>query len=174
MTSNAWTRKIGLHAAVVAAAALILLTGVGCSDDGQNVLSDDPDVVLTDARISVNGQSVDGMTLPRGHGEGETAHFEAVLMDEHGQWMEPTVWVEHHGPGAMGMMGSSSLFQLHDDGTHGDQVAGDGVYCYDDDTGQHGCHTAEAMPGEHHYEFYGMDEHGHESNHMIITVTITE
>ncbi len=95
-------------------------------------------------------------------------------MGESGPPIGSTVWVEHHRPESMGMMDAGVMFRLYDDGTHGDPVAGDGVYCYDDLGGEYGCHTSEAQPGEHRYEFYGMDHAGRESNHMTITVTITE
>ncbi len=175
MKSDGWMWNPTGHLAVTTVAvAMILFTGVGCDGDRHHVLSDDPGFAITDASVSVDGQDVAGMTLSRGHGEGGVARFEAILLDESESHADATVWVEHHRPGMMGMMGSDAMFQLHDDGTHGDHVAGDGVYCYDDVDGEHGCHTSETALGEHRYEFHAMDHEGHESNHMTLTVTITD
>jgi hypothetical protein len=61
---------------------------------------------------------------------------------------------------------------LYDDGTHGDPIAGDGIYCFDDEQGRFGFHMAGAPHGQYHYEFFGFDHHDHHSNHVMVTVTV--
>jgi hypothetical protein len=128
---------------------------------------------LQAATVSVGGQVVNGMTLPRGHGNGSSTRFEASLVDLGGMPMAGvTVTMSYQRPGSMGMMGTSGTLHLYDDGTHGDRTPGDGVFCYEDSTGDYGCHAADAPMGQYHYEFWGDDAHGHQSNRMAVTVTI--
>jgi hypothetical protein len=77
--------------------------------------------------------------------------------------------------GTMGHMGGymhQGEFYCYDDGTHGDPVPGDGIYCFVDEMQQYGCHSADARPGEYRYEFCGFDQHGHESNRMEVRVNL--
>ena len=74
----------------------------------------------------------------------------------------------------MGAMNGPGLFQLHADGTHGDRVAGDGIYCLEDHDGTYGFHHSGARHGQYRYEFYGFHRSGMESNHRVITVTVSD
>ena len=84
------------------------------------------------------------------------------------------MWLEFERPRGMGMGHHTGRIPLYDDGTHGDRVAGDGLYCFEDFVGDYGCHSDDANSGEYHYEFYGVHHDGHESNHMTVSVTITD
>jgi hypothetical protein len=130
-------------------------------------------VVLESATVSVGGQVVNGMTLPRGHGQGASTRFEAKIVDAQGRPMTgQTVSVRYQRPQGTGMMSSTGTMMLYDDGTHGDRVPGDGIYCYEDWAGDYGCHTASSPMGQYHYEFWGQDHGGQHSDHLTITVTI--
>lgn len=71
-----------------------------------------------------------------------------------------------------GMMGGTREFHLYDDGTHGDEHAGDGIYCFEDAQFQYACNAQGMGAGIYHYEFYGMDHEGHHTNHVDVTVTL--
>jgi len=154
----------------IAAAALLAFTLTGCNGKEGPTSPEGSSLVLTRASLSVNGQVVNGQTLPRGHGEGGAARFETVLEEDGVRMTGGTVRVQHEVPGGM-MMGPAE-FHLYDDGTHGDRTPGDGLYCFEDVQGQYGCHTSQAPLGSHHYDFMGTDGQGHKSNQMRVTVTI--
>ena len=164
--------RTALPSLCLAAAVLVALSLLACNGDG-GPTSLGSTLVLTRATISVNGQVVNGQTLPRGHGQGGTARFEAVLEQDGVRVTGGSVTVRHDSPGGM-MMGNSRDFLLYDDGTHGDHTPGDGLYCYEDFQGEYGCHTNQAAMGQHHYQFHGTDGHGHQSNMMDVSVTIRE
>jgi hypothetical protein len=128
---------------------------------------------LSSATVSVSGQVVNGMTLPRGHGEGASSRFEARMVDLQGRPVTgPTVSVRYQRPQGMGMMSSSGTIMLYDDGTHGDRVPGDGLYCYEDWAGDYGCHAASSPMGQYHYEFWGQDRDGRRCDPLTVTVTL--
>ena len=157
---------------MMAVAVPFLLAATGCEQNSPtNTVSSA--VTLSQATITVDDQSLDGQTMHQGEQAG-TMRYEAHLVDQHN---EPApgraVRVRVEMPGMMGSMHhmTEELF-CYDDGTHGDPVPGDGVYCYEDPTVEHGCHRADAQPGDYHYDFCGVDEHGHESNHMDLMVRL--
>ena len=156
--------------------ALLSVVALGCSGDGDSgpTAPESQEFVLTSATISVQGDVVNGQTLPQGHGEGGSTRFEAEVMSNGMREPGATVWMQYDRPMGMNMMRHTGRLQLYDDGTNGDRVAGDGLYCFEDFEGEYGCHSAEAKMGEYHYEFYGEHNDGHESNHMTVTVTITD
>lgn len=163
-----WTRRRVFPAGV---AVIVLVAAARCGDgDGPTSPSGAP-VVLSGASVIVNGQVVNGQTLPRGHGQGGSTRFEASLTLDGRPAPGQVVRVRFERPGP-GMMSSTGMFSLHDDGTHGDRVPGDGLYCYEDMAGQFGCHAEDARPGHYHYDFSGMHGGMHESNHAMVTVTI--
>jgi hypothetical protein len=160
-----------LALAVVLAAAAVLAAcgGSSPSEPAPGRLA------LSAATVSVSGTVVNGTTVTRGHGEGSSTRFEARLLDAAGKPAAGhTVHVGYERPGGHGAMMGGGNFTLYDDGTHGDHVAGDGLYCYEDFAGAYGCHAAGAPLGEHHWDFYGIDPMGGETNHMRVTVTVTE
>lgn len=130
---------------------------------------------LTAAQISVDGETIGDSYQPRQGGAGST-RFEARLTSN------GTLAPGHHvfaevtpppGMGGMGPMWSRHRFELWDDGTHGDLVAGDGIYCLEDFAGGHGFHHAGAHHGEYRYEFWGAHrEDFSETNHMVHVVRV--
>ena len=174
MKQNTVIRCEGTWMAFTGALALAMLV-VGCSSDSDSgpTSPEAPEFEVARAIVSVNGDTVNGQTLPQGHGEGGSTRFEAEMMSNGMREPQATVWMEYDRPRGMGHMRHTGRVQLYDDGTHGDRVAGDGIYCLEDFEGEFGCHAANAETGEYHYEFYGTHHDGHESNHMTVTVTIT-
>lgn len=167
-------------AAGLLTAALLVVTLIGCSssgDDSGPTGPANPELMMTSADVLVAGQSVAGGTFMQGHGEGDSTRFEAQLMSDGQPAPGQMVWLEFDRPmmGGNGMMRHTNRIQMYDDGTHGDRVAGDGTYCLEDFAGDYGCHREDAEPGEYHYEFYGVHAtDGHETNHMTVSVTITD
>jgi hypothetical protein len=133
------------------------------------------ELTLTTATVTVNGQVVNGMTIAPSQAQGSHTRFEARLMDTDGPAVGHTVQVAYQRPqGMMGMMGSASgVMTLYDDGTHGDERPGDGVYCTEDWDGHYGFHMGSAQMGTYHYDFYGMHDDGHQSNHMEVSVSLS-
>lgn len=131
-------------------------------------------LVLRQATVSVDGVVVNGATVSRRHGPGASTRFEAHLADLSGNpALGHMARVAYSRPDGHGSMMDGGRMTLYDDGTHGDRVSGDGVYCYDDLDGTYGCHGDNAQMGQHSYDFVGMDHAGGESNHMLVTVNVT-
>lgn len=131
-------------------------------------------LVLQQATVSVAGVTLNGASVPRGHGAGASTRFEARLVDGAGQPAAGhTVRVAYSRPNGHGSMMDGGRMILFDDGTHGDRAAGDGVYCYEDFAGDYSCHGDNSPMGQHRYDFYGMNHDGSESNHMLVTVNVT-
>ena len=132
-------------------------------------------LTMSGAQVFVGGQVVNGQTLETGQMHGDSTLFQAMLRDGNGgPALGHTVQVEYQTPGNGhgGMMGGQGLLHLYDDGTHGDPIAGDGIYCYEDEEGHYGFHMSSAPMGQYHYEFYGFDHDDHHSNHMNVVVTM--
>jgi hypothetical protein len=62
------------------------------------------------------------------------------------------------------MGGFQGTVLCYDDGTHGDDIAGDGIYHFMDPDDAIGCHGIGAPRGEYHYEFWCEDVYGQQSN----------
>ena len=130
-------------------------------------------LVLQMAAVSVNGTIVNGTTVSRDHGAGSSTRFEAHLVDLAGRpALGHTVRVDYMRPNGHGSMMNGGRMTLYDDGTHGDRMANDGIYCYEDFGSEYGCHGANAPMGRHDYDFFGMGPSGDETNHMLVTVTV--
>ncbi len=126
---------------------------------------------LTQASVLVDGNLMNGMTVSMNHGSGGPTRFEATLQTVSGRPAAGrSVRVSYTRPG--GMMMNRGEFTLYDDGTHGDHIAGDGIYCFEDWGWQYGCAGNGMYPGEYHYEFYGMHHDGAHSNHVNVQVTL--
>jgi hypothetical protein len=161
-----WARRTALPAGV---ALIALLATTHCGESNGPTAPTGAGIALTGASVMVNGQIVNGQAVPRGHGH--STRFEASLMFGSRPAPGEVVQVRFDRPG-LGMMPTTGVFSLYDDGTHGDPVPGDGIYCYEDVAGQYGCHTEDARPGRYHYDFSGMHGGMHESNHMMVTVKV--
>jgi len=158
---------------------LAILVLVGCSGGGRSsptapsALSSSGVLQLASADLLVDGQSVNGMTLMPGHGNGEPALFMAELMMDGAPAPGHQVRVQFDRP--MGMMGSNrGQFMLYDDGTHGDPTPGDGIYCFLDVEARYGCQGAGMMDGEYHYEVWGQQTAGPDSNHLHLRVWLDQ
>ena len=175
MTSNrtVFDRQRVTRFGVLALAVTSALVVGACSGDDSPTSSSSTNPVLTSAVLSVNGQVVNGMTVPQGHGQGSSTRFEATMTDMQGRPATGmSMQVQYQRPQGMGMMNPNGTMMLYDDGTHGDPMPNDGTYCYEDWTGDYGCHTQDSPMGQYHYEFWGMDAAGHQSNHMAVDVTV--
>lgn len=170
-------RKIQTPSITTIAVAVLVLTAIGCSenDPTRPANSNAGDLTLSAAMVSVNGQSIDGQDIQQASHEGPV-RYEAWLADQHGNPVTGgQVQVRYGMSGMMGHMDGYmhlSEFYCYDDGTHGDTVPGDGIYCFVDDAQEYGCHRAGARPGEYRYEFCGFDQHNHESNRMEVRVNL--
>jgi hypothetical protein len=158
--------------AALPATLITLVATMGCGGNDAPTAPPGSVIALTDARVMVNGEVVNGQTLPRGHGAGGSTRFEASFVVGDRPATGQAVRVQFDRPAGSGMMNMGGMFALYDDGSHGDRMPGDGTYCYEDTVGQYGCHTEDSRPGQYHYDFWGMHESMHESNHMRVTVTI--
>jgi len=132
---------------------------------------------LTGAQVLFNGEIVNGQTMHTGQMQPGSVLFRATLLGAGGHpALGNTVHVEYRFPGGgMGPMGGQhGLLGLFDDGTHGDPVAGDGIYCFEDVQHRYGFHMQGAPYGQYHYEFFGLDHLQHRSNHMSVFVTVVQ
>jgi len=157
---------------VLVAAMVLALAAAGCGDSPTA-----PELAqsfrLTDAQVVIDGEVMNGQTLQQGQQVGSGTLFRASLQGPHGPLAGVTVQVQYRRPQAMGPMNMQGLLTLWDDGSHGDPVAGDGIYCYLDEDGSYGFHMQHHPTGEYHYEFYGVHQDGHHSNHLEVMVTLT-
>ena len=164
---------------VIALSVLLLAVG-GCSEDDptQPTNTNAGDVTLSDAKVSVEGQSLDGQDIQQGSHSGPV-RYEARLTDHHGDpIVGGRVQVRYGMSGMMGHMNNEYMhlgeFDCYDDGTHGDLTPRDGIYCFIDDGQQYGCHRAGARLGEYQYEFCGFDQHGQTSNRVDVRVNLVQ
>lgn len=132
-------------------------------------------LTLVAAEIAVDGTPVGDTWQPPGHDAAHT-RFEARLMANGTPAAGHHLFVEVTPPQGMGgHMWNQHRFELWDDGTRGDPVAGDGIYCLEDFDGRHGFHHAGARHGEYHYEFWGAHhEDFSQSNHVTRTIRVTD
>jgi hypothetical protein len=78
-----------------------------------------------------------------------------------------------------GMMEHRGRFMMYDDGTHGDDVPHDGIYCNEGSVRDMmmfmgiPMHNMDEMIGEHEAEFYCIDENSRESNHVTVRFEVT-
>lgn len=156
---------------VVLAAAIAIACNSPTAPEGPQMMNA---LRLTGAFVMVGGQVVNGQTMQSGHMNGGSTFFQATLTGSNGPALGKNVQVRYQTPGGGmgGMMGGEGILHLYDDGTHGDPIAGDGIYCFDDRQGQYGFHMQNAPHGQYHYEFYGLDHDEQHSNHMNVVVTI--
>ena len=151
---------------------LIPLFALACSGESSPTSPALASLSLQTANVVMNGSVLNGMTISRDHGNGAATRFEATLMGADGRPATGhRVAVRYTRPGGMMMMNSGEFF-LYDDGTNGDPIAGDGIYCFEDLRYQYGCGGYGMAVGEYRYEFYGMQPDGTHSNHMTVNVTL--
>jgi len=125
---------------------------------------------MTSEQVVLDGQVLNEQTVPMYHGSGST-RFEARLALDGAPAAGGVVYCQYDRPGGMGMHGTG-VFTMYDDGTHGDRTAGDGLYCFEDDRDEYGCHGPGAGSGEYHYEFWGQHPAWGTTEHHRVTVTV--
>jgi len=150
----------------------LLVAAWGCGSDDPTT-PQTAEIMLSEAKISINDESLGGRNIHQGE-YSAPMRFEARLVDRQGDLVPGgRMQVQVGMPGMMGHMnGIAGEFYCYDDGTHGDPMAGDGVYCFVDSIGDYGCHRIDARLGDYNYDFCGYDQQGNESNHINVTVTL--
>lgn len=135
----------------------------GCSSDNSTSNSTQVPSVQT-VNISISGVNVMNSTIAPGEGN-------STLFSAFPSRVEPglQVMMQFRTPSMMGGMRSQMMY---DDGTHGDRVAGDGQYCYEDVNGNPGMHMQNAMMGNYNFEFYCENSKGDHSSHMNAWVDV--
>ena len=161
--------------------SLVLVSGLSlgqaaCSD--QNSVSTTPTETpgaptVSNAQVLVGGQSIQGLVVEgtdepslyrvRVHAPGGLSTVQRVVL----RYSQPGP--NHHGGPMMG--GFRGTVLCYDDGTHGDDIAGDGIYHFMDPDDDIGCHGINAPPGDYHYEFWCEDIYGQNSNVESVTIT---
>ena len=130
----------------------------------------DSDVRLASADVQIGGLSVKDATISPG--SGSSTLFTATLADPADRSRVAWMRMDYPNHSPMGMMGTRSSVDCHDDGTHGDAVAGDGTYTYMDVDGHIGPHREDCVTGEYLYTFHGMDMTGNHTNSLDVGVAV--
>lgn len=156
-------------------ALLVAAVAVGCSDAASMMTGTSPTVgapSVSNAAVIVNGSSVQGSVAQgtgdpslfqvRVHAPGGPSTVRQVIM----QYSQPGP--NHHGGRMMG--GFQGTVFCYDDGTHGDDIPGDGIHHFMDPQNQVGCHGLNAPRGEYEYHFWCEDVYGQRSNTLSVTV----
>jgi hypothetical protein len=156
--------------------AILAMYFAACSDSSSSpttsslAMSGAP--VVTNPQVMVGGMPVQGLVsrgtdqpgLFRIHVQapGGLATIRRVVL----QYSQPGP--NHHGGSMMG--GFSGTVLCYDDGTHGDDIPGDGIYHYMDPENQIGCHGLNAPQGNYQYAFWCEDMLGQRSNTATLTI----
>lgn len=148
---------------------------LACSDDGHHVTTPTATPgtpTVSNAQVLVAGQSIHGVVVKgtdepslyrvRVDAPGGLSTVQRVVL----RYSQPGP--NHHGGPMMG--GFRGTVLCYDDGTHGDDIAGDGIYHFMDPDDDIGCHGINAPRGEYHYEFWCDDVFGQQSNVASITI----
>jgi hypothetical protein len=158
----------------LAAVLLAVFFITACSDDS-SMMSSSPvpgPPSISNASVMVNGRSIQGRVA---QGNGEIALFQVRVHAPGGlstvrqvvmQYTQPGP--NHHGGPMMG--GFRGTVFCYDDGTHGDDVPGDGIYHFMDPQNQIGCHGLNAPRGNYEYRFWCEDVYSQRSNTETVTV----
>ncbi len=152
-------------------ALLLVAAGCGGGDGSTPTSPAAPLFALASVEVVVDGQVVNGMTVDMHQGGGAT-RFEARLHVDGQPASGGVAYCRYDLPGGGRMMQRQGVFSMFDDGTHGDRIPGDGVYCYQDDRAEYGCHGEAAGAGEYHYEFWGQHQAYGETMHRQVTVIV--
>jgi len=142
----------------------------GNNDDGNTEHGDPPAAI--EGQLFVNGAEVTGKTI-RDPNQGDRLKLRAHFSDPQGNETIRIAFARYsHHRGMMQHMGDYTLW---DDGTHGDEIAGDGWYCYEGEIGNMmsmmGVNWGHHW-GMHEYEFYCYDYDDNESNHLTVGMDI--
>ena len=129
---------------------------ISCSEDNGTTSKQVP--FPQSVSISIGGQNVTNTAINSGMGN-------STLFVARPSRVEPglTVWVKFKGSSMMST--GSGMFQMYDDGTHGDRIPGDGEYCFENFNEAPRMHMGNAMSGHYTFEFYCQDSNGNHSSH---------
>ena len=154
---------------------LVVVLFAACSDDPSMMTASSSmpgTPTVSNAAVMVGGVAVQGRVAGVA---GETALFRVRV---HAPGGAPTVQrvvlqytqpgPNHHGGQMMG--GFQGTAFCYDDGTHGDDIPGDGLYHFMDPQNQIGCHGYDAPRGEYEYRFWCEDIYNQRSNAATVTV----
>ncbi len=160
---------------------VVLMLGLAgstaCSDDSPGPMAPNSMTpiapVVSNPKVIVNGNVVQGRV---NSGNGEPSLFQIRVVAPQGlstvarvvmQYAQPGP--NHHGGPMSG--GFRGTVLCYDDGTNGDDVAGDGLYHYFDPQSRIGCHGIGAPRGDYEYHFWCEDIFGQSSNTETVTIT---
>jgi predicted small secreted protein len=157
---------------IILPVVLICLPLAGCSSDGDMFSNDagNSTVRLAAADVQVGGHSVNNATISTG--SGSSSLFTVALADPADRSRMQSVQMDYSEHSSMGMMGRHLSVECYDDGTHGDAVAGDGMYSYMDVDGHVGPHYSSCVSGTYTYTFHGTDTLGRHTNSVECRVTV--
>lgn len=156
-------------------AGAMALTLIACSDENGSMMGpaarpDPPSV--SNAQVLVGGVPVRGVVID---GTDAPALFRVRIHAPEGLQTIQRVTLRysqpgpnHHGGSMMG--GFRGTVLCYDDGTHGDDIAGDGIYHFMDPNDEIGCHGIRAPRGQYQYEFWCEDVYGQQSNVASVTI----
>lgn len=166
--------------------ALLWLWGCGSNGPVSPVGNDKPSA--SNAMVLFDGQAASGvLPVPRGASAAQPSTPPVMRLSVRFQEAGDGTPIDsgvcdygHHGRGSMGgMMDHNGRFMLYDDGTHGDPMPHDGIYCFEGEMAGMmrsmgmGMHDANEMAGDHTADFYCTDTQGRQSNHMDVRFTMT-
>jgi hypothetical protein len=122
------------------------------------------------AHVLVAGVPVEGTVMMGEHG---TTRFEVRMRDRDAGSLSNVrqVMLRYDVPAAGMMHGRTGDTLCYDDGTHGDDVAGDGIYHRLDEDGSMGCGHAGAPAGTYSYTFQCAMVSGDSCGEMMLSVT---
>jgi hypothetical protein len=165
--------RIRLVVAVGVSVALAL--AVSCSDSSSSPTASTgrPQApTVTDPEVLVGGVPMSGLAAVSGdesslfrirpHAPGGLSSIRQVTL--HYQQPGPN----HHGGGMMTSFSGTVL--CYDDGTHGDEVPGDGIYSFMDPDDDIGCGRFHAPSGEYQYQFWCEDVYGQRSETVSVVI----
>lgn len=152
---------------IISILAIAVFTTGGCKETNT---ANSP--VALDASVWVNDMNISNGNLSNPN-QNDRIRLKAQFSDPQGnQTIRNAVATYSHG---MGMMDHTVQLTMWDDGTHGDDVPGDGWFHMEDEMAdmmsQMG-HGWNQIMGDYRFDIYCFDEDGNESNHISVHMTI--
>jgi len=153
--------------AITLAAILVLVAGCSSNSPVSPKLSSSANGIAA-AHVYVGGNMADGQVVQGARGQ---TLLEARMSDAGHLGNIRQVMVRYDLPGmGGGMMRRTGQQLCYDDGTHGDAVAGDGVYHFMDADDMIGCGGANSPMGDYQYHFSCDLSDGTHSGETTVTV----
>jgi hypothetical protein len=162
--------------ALAGATFVALLLAISCSDTSTSPSSPSAQPqapTVSDPEVLVGGVSMSGLVRVgadepsifhvRVHAPTGLASIRQVTL----QYLQPG---PNHHAGGMMMGAFSGTVLCYDDGTHGDDVAGDGIYSFMDPDDDIACGMFQAPAGTYQYSFWCEDVYGQRSNTVSVTI----